>query len=259
MTQLKKIQKFQLFIIIFFTISFIFFCFFPMIYYSTFIKVNRLELMMNLALSYIFILNTMIPIVCTFCANYFEFFMENLIFHLKMPKPDLNLIAILQIKIFEGVINFNKCASIQMSLLLASNLMGATFSLFEIYDVMFNDFYETERIFFLIVMNLGGIHYISLSFMMIVVTSVAKNRGIKLRDISYGKSYGNLSKKEMKRNSLILLQMKHMEIKFSCGMFEINWKLITSVSFITLLLTLCKFQPGFLISFFSFCLQCYQI
>lgn len=158
---------------------------------------------------------TSIPIMC----GLFGVYLTTLIKHLNdLYEFNLKFLASIQIEIYETVQNFNVIVSYQMSTLISTNLMALTFGVYEVYNVVYYQITRVETVSFAIILTCGGIYFLILILIDIYFFHSACEEMEIFR-----------SEMLMRKTRVISMQLDHVGIKFSTGLFVCDWKIIGSV------------------------------
>jgi hypothetical protein len=140
------------------------------------------------------------------------------------------MVGHMQTKLSEIIEDSNRIFSFPMALVMGVCIIGSTFSSFEIYDM-----FVTEKTFSQILYG-AGTSIVSFHYEVHVMIAVASCRMVKAKERGiverlHGEMMsGRKSFRNKRRIQLLLLQMEHEDVQFSCGLFEFNWKIVITVS-----------------------------
>jgi hypothetical protein len=149
--------------------------------------------------------------------------------NLQSPIYVIKVLSILHIQLNDVIGIINKIFAVPIMFLMAHNLSGLTFSLYETFDQLFTQTFDLEHIGFNINVYLLTVHL----FAYIVATVYLSSSTLKIRDdtneVLTVIQHRNIDKNLRKKIKIFLLQIKSSKDKFSCGLFRIDWQLIFSV------------------------------
>lgn len=161
----------------------------------------------------------------------------------------LNTVSKLHLQLNDVIIYMNKIFSIPITLFLAFNLFGLTFSLYETYDILRSDLENVSHLSYtLSIYFLHSYHFIY-NFFVIKVSMLVNEHRNGAYDILGRILCEEIDQKLRKKILLIQAQMKHVRNEFSSGLFNIDWILLSTVIF-ELIKNFCSFLLDFIRFFF---------
>lgn len=151
-----------------------------------------------------------------------------------LPKNATNFVKIssLLMTLTEICELFNQIFAIPMMSSLGGLLFAATFYLYDFYALLTTENVRMEQIGYSINTNLWILYFTIIEFAFVAccsMTSASENETI---EVLYEILRKNKCEKERKRLKIMIQQLKHAKIRFSCGLFEFDWKIALSVRFL---------------------------
>lgn len=225
----KRAKNVQIFCLVFTVLSFAITVLIPtLIYFFYVAKLSSFVSFVTYPFNFLWLAMALMPMQCGLCAYFFGVFFDHLS-ELASSKVDLKILALVQIRIFEAINAFNKCNLFLLAPFLATNAIGSTFALYEVYDLVMFGNIKIEVIAFTLMMISGTLCVFMLILMMLYFINSTMSRFKKFEKSLHADVFENRPHYHKKRVQVILMQLSHTEAKFSCGMFEFDWKIITTV------------------------------
>jgi hypothetical protein len=142
----------------------------------------------------------------------------------------LKSLLTIHIQLNEIINLMNKIFSFPIALFLGYNLFGSTFSLYETYDIVFQQNLSLRHFGYNIAIILTNLNYFIYNLITIVISvSVTRCRN-ETYDILIKMLHEKYDEKFKKKIRLFILQIKHSRAEFSCGMFNFDWMVLYMVN-----------------------------
>lgn len=139
-------------------------------------------------------------------------------------------LSTLQLQLFDIISRINQIISLSIAIFILYVLIGSVFALYEGYFALVN-LNKPDGKFSLAVGTISSNVYFSINIFNIVkLCSLVKRESQILKEIAKERIYKVKDKNILERLKIFVLQMKHSELKFSCGMCDFDWKIIYGVS-----------------------------
>lgn len=145
----------------------------------------------------------------------------------------IKVLSIVHIQLNSAINFVNKVFALPAALFLGSNLYGATFSLYETYDILRNNSNDFNiHLGYNLAIYFLNIHHFVYNFGAVAVSMAVGRQQEETREILMEILQGNRvgDDKLKRRLRLFVLQTKHARMDFSCGMFKFDWILLYTVS-----------------------------
>lgn len=145
----------------------------------------------------------------------------------KFTPQKIKTISTIHLHLCEVIKAINRIFSIPVSIALLIGIATLVLSLYELYAAALTSRNFRKSFGFFLQTTLGSFHFCCYAFAAVIASSIMKREGKKAKFL--------LSEIRVERNvrkNMIILrqQLKHCEVKFTCGLFDYDWKLLSSVS-----------------------------
>lgn len=142
----------------------------------------------------------------------------------------IKIILKAHLQLYEIVEVYNKIFGFSMLLFITQLIVGTTFELFDIFSLLTSHKTTSNQIGFSLINFLFWILVNIQIIFFITCCGLTLMEARKFRRILYKKLRVERNEKIIKKLQIFILQIKHGEVKFSCGIFEFNWTTIQMVS-----------------------------
>jgi hypothetical protein len=170
----------------------------------------------------------------------FQIVNENLLKSQKLPQTlilnnfyhQLKTLSIIHLKVEELTSKINKIFAFPMIILFLLNLIGLTFSLYEDFVVLRNlnrPNAKEIKFVFAVGANFSNFYFFLNILANIIFCSLAKRDSKNLIEKLYENFHKIKNRKILRRFKIFLMQLKHAEVKFGCGLCDFDWKLLYGV------------------------------
>jgi hypothetical protein len=145
---------------------------------------------------------------------------------------EISNFPILFFKLLEIVENYNESFLFAIAVFGSSHIASFLAQLFIIYlSITGNSFELQKNISLSILLNFMTVFR---TILFVAFCCFVKSEFDETKEILEKKILKVKNEREKKKLKIFALQLKHTEIKFSCGLFEFDWRTLTMVSLLTL-------------------------
>lgn len=136
-------------------------------------------------------------------------------------------LANLHVSLNEIIESFNETFSLSIAIFSGANLNALVMMLFTFYLTITSN--EKGIFSYSIKTTLWIILLLSLNFSFVILCSLVTREIKKSKTIVEVKILKSKNEKTKRNLKIFLMQLKHGEMKFSCGLFEFDWRFFTMV------------------------------
>ena len=148
------------------------------------------------------------------------------------PTFVLKILSTIHISLNDIIKLMNNIFSLPIAFFIGYNLFGCTFSLYETYDLALLPNESLIHVGYNVAITLINLHY----FFYIFITIIMSVKVIECRNETYNILkkilHGKFDEKSKMKIRLLILQIKHSRAELSCGLFNFDWMILYSVSYI---------------------------
>lgn len=141
----------------------------------------------------------------------------------------IKFLSTVNLKTFNLIKLTSQIFLVPVTLHVTSNVIGAIFSLYQLFSLLTKSNATTDQFMFSLLMNtwLPGSAFVIFVLVHCCTSTVKESEGVEksLRDVLSK----NLNDKLRKRLRIFMAQIHHSRTGFSCGLFEFDWKVIGMV------------------------------
>lgn len=138
-----------------------------------------------------------------------------------------NSLSVIQLKVIDLISKINKIFSFSMIIFMFFNLVGMTFTLYEDYVVLTK--WSNAKYSYAVGANFTNGFYFIKAFFIIMNCSLLKREGREMVENMQENVFKIESKNFTNKLRIFVMQLKHCEMKLSCGLCDFDWKIIYGV------------------------------
>jgi hypothetical protein len=139
------------------------------------------------------------------------------------PSKYLNTISSLHLKMTEIIAAINRIFTLPIIFFLTIQITNCTFGLYETYATVIKPTVTNEQLGYTLQSIVANVHLVLYLILVISACTTAMTEKNRTKEILHKIE----KQKEVKRKvESFKLQLEHMRMNFSCGMFDFDWQLL---------------------------------